>query len=109
MSQTMLQHIVIIALVILGTMLTRFLPFLCFPANKPRPKYILFLGKHLPTAVFGFLVIYCLKDVSFLTGHHGIPEMAGIAVTIVVHLLFRKMLCSMLAGTLCYMLIMALW
>lgn len=54
------------ALVVLGTMMTRFLPFLLFPADKPTPKYVQYLGKVLPAAVFGLLVIYCLKDVSFL-------------------------------------------
>ena len=53
-------------MVVLGTMITRFLPFFIFPADKPTPKYIQYLGKVLPGAVFGMLVIYCLKNVSIL-------------------------------------------
>ena len=58
---TLTQQIITIGMVVLGTMLTRFLPFLLFPAGKPTPKYIQYLGKVLPASVFGLLVIYCLK------------------------------------------------
>lgn len=103
MSQ--IQQILIIAVVILGTMLTRFLPFLVFPAGKPTPKYIQYLGKVLPPAVFGLLVIYCLKNVSIFTGSHGIPELIAIAVTVALHLWKRQMLLSIAGGTVCYMLL----
>ena len=61
---TLTQQITTIAIVVFATMLTRFLPFILFPADKPTPKYILYLGGVLPPAVFGMLVIYCLKDFS---------------------------------------------
>ena len=67
---TLTQQIITIAAVVFGTMLTRFLPFLLFPAGRPTPKYIQYLGKVLPSAVFGMLVIYCLKDVSLISGSH---------------------------------------
>ena len=51
------QQIITIAMVVLATMLTRFLPFIVFPSGKPTPKYIQYLGKVLPAAVFGLLVI----------------------------------------------------
>ena len=63
---TLTQQIITIAMVVLGTVLTRFLPFLLFPAGKPTPKYIQYLGKVLPASVFGLLVIYCLKNVGSL-------------------------------------------
>ena len=65
MTMSTTQAIIMIAAVVLGTMTTRFLPFFLFPANKPTPEYILYLGKVLPYAVIGLLVVYCLKDVSF--------------------------------------------
>lgn len=92
-------------MVVLGTMVTRFLPFLLFPSGKPTPKYIQYLGKVLPSAVFGLLVIYCLKNVSLLTGSHGIPEAVSIAVVIILHLWKRQMLLSIAGGTVCYMLL----
>lgn len=83
---TLYEQIITIGMVILGTVLTRFLPFILFPAGKPTPKYIKYLGKVLPSAVFGLLVVYCLKNVSFLTGSHGIPEVISIFLVIVLHL-----------------------
>ena len=80
------QQIITIAMVILGTMLTRFLPFLLFPTGKKTPKYIQYLGKVLPAAIFGLLVIYCVKDVSVLQGNHGLPEILAIALTAGLHL-----------------------
>ena len=50
---TLGQQIVMISMVVLGTMATRFLPFLIFPAGKETPKYIQYLGRVLPAAVFG--------------------------------------------------------
>lgn len=102
---TLIQQIIIIGMVILGTVLTRFLPFLIFPAGKPTPKYIQYLGTVLPSAVFGLLVVYCLKDVSLFAGSHGIPEMISIAAVIGLHIWKRQMLLSIAGGTLCYMLL----
>ena len=92
-------------MVVLGTAVTRFLPFLIFPAEKQTPKYVQYLGKVLPAAVFGLLVIYCLKDVSILTGSHGIPELIAILLVIMLHVWKRQMLLSIAGGTVCYMLL----
>lgn len=64
---TTTQMIITVAAVVLGTILTRALPFLIFPANKPTPKYIRYLGNVLPYAVMGMLLVYCLKDVTLTT------------------------------------------
>lgn len=105
---TLVQQIITIAMVVLGTMLTRFLPFLIFPSGKPTPKYIQYLGKALPGAVFGLLVVYCLKNVSVFTGSHGIPELISILLVIGLHLWKRQMLLSIAGGTICYMLLVQL-
>lgn len=102
---TVTQRFITIGLVVLGTMLTRFLPFLLFPAGKPTPKYIQYLGKVLPAAVFGLLVIYCLRDVSLISGSHGLPELISIALVIGLHCWKRQMLLSIAGGTVCYMLL----
>ena len=107
-SMTMTEQIITIAMVVLGTMATRFLPFLIFPAGKPTPKYIQLLGRFLPAAVFGLLVIYCLRNVSLLSGSHGIPELISIAVIVALHLWKRQMLLSIAGGTICYMLLIQL-
>lgn len=102
------QQIVTIGVCVLATMLTRFLPFLVFSGKRPTPKYVQYLGKALPPAVFGMLVIYCLKGVSILSGSHGLPELIAIAVTVAIHLCKRKMLLSVAGGTVCYMLLVQL-
>ena len=105
---TFTQQLVTIGMVILGTVLTRFLPFLLFPAEKPTPKYIQYLGKVLPSAVFGLLVVYCLRNVSLFTGNHGVPEAISIAVVAGLHVWKRQMLLSIAGGTVCYMLLVQL-
>ena len=74
MSMSFIQRIVTIVIVIIGTIITRFLPFLIFPESTTPPRYIQYLGKVLPFAVIGMLVIYSLKNVSFHSGGHGLPE-----------------------------------
>lgn len=102
---TLTQQLVTIGMVILGTVLTRFIPFLVFPAGKPTPRYIQYLGKVLPAAVFGLLVVYCLRNVDLFAGSHDIPEFLAILVVVVLHLWKRQMLLSIAGGTVCYMLL----
>ena len=108
MTMTLTQQILTIAAVVLGTMTTRFLPFLLFPAGKTTPAFVQYLGKALAAAVFGLLVIYSLKDVQLLTGSHGIPEAISIALVIILHCWKRQMLLSIAGGTICYMLLVQL-
>lgn len=100
---TLEQQIVTIALCVIGTMVTRFLPFLLFREKRPTPPFIQYLGKALPGAVFAMLVVYCLRHVTWLSGAHGLPEVIAIAVTIVLHCWKRQMLVSIAGGTVCYM------
>ena len=103
------KEIIITVLVIaLGTALTRFLPFFVFRPDKPTPPFISFLGKFLAPAVFGLLIVYCLKGVTPFSGNHGIPEAAALLVTLALHLFKRQMLLSLLGGTVCYMLLIQL-
>ncbi|MFR3729303.1 branched-chain amino acid transporter permease [Lacrimispora sp.] len=97
------QQILTIAAVVLGTMITRFLPFILFPGDRPAPKYIQYLGKVLPAAVLGLLVVYSLKDVSIFTGSRGIPELIGVITVAVLHFWKKQMLLSIAAGTVVYM------
>lgn len=103
---TLSQQIITIALCIAGTMLTRFLPFIIFSENRKTPEYIQYIGKFLPAAVFGMLVIYCLRNVNVLGGSHGLPELISIIVTGALHLYKRQMLLSIAGGTVCYMLLL---
>lgn len=103
---TLTQQVITIALCVLGTVLTRFLPFLVFSENRPIPAFIRYIGKWLPSAVFGMLIVYCLRNVSLLEGSHGLPELIAITLTVVLHLWKRQMLISIAGGTVCYMLLL---
>lgn len=105
---TLTQQIITIALCVLATMLTRFLPFAIFSRNKETPKFIKYIGKYLPCAVFGMLVVYSLKDVSVFEGYHGLPELIAIVLTVLLHLWQRKMILSIAGGTISYMLLINL-
>ena len=102
---TLFQQIITIAMCVAATMLTRFLPFMVFRSDRPTPKYIRYLGKVLPGAIFGMLVVYCLRNVSPMQYSYGLPELIAIAVTVGLHLWKRQMLVSIAGGTICYMLL----
>lgn len=87
------------------TILLRFLPFLIFGSKRRTPSYILFLGKVLPPAIMGMLVVYCLKHVSSLQSPFGIPELISVVLVILLHLWKRNTLLSVGGGTICYMLL----
>ena len=88
-------------------MLTRFIPFVLI-SGRETPKYIQYLGKALPGAIFGMLVVYCLKAVDPMVYSHGLPELIAIAITVGLHLWKRQMLLSIAGGTVCYMLLLQL-
>ncbi len=102
---TLTQEIITIAAAVLGTMATRFLPFLLFPANKKTPPLVLFLGRLLPPAVMGMLVVYSLKDVQFTGGTHGVPEALAIALLVALQLTLRNALVTIGVSTVFYMLL----
>ena len=98
----------IIVVAALVTMATRFLPFLIFGNNRKTPDIIVYLGKVLPYAIMGMLVVYCMKDVSFLTAPYGIPELLGCVAVAVLHLWKRNSLLSIGVGTVFYMVLVQL-
>ena len=103
MTMTITQQIITVAVVVLGTMTTRFLPFLIFPEGKEPPAVITYLGTVLPYAVIGLLVVYCLRSISWLSVPHGAPELIAIAAVAGLHLWKRNVLLSIAGGTVLYM------
>lgn len=103
MYLTAIQTLIMIFSIAAGTMLTRFLPFLLFPENKKPPKAVTYLGKVLPPAMMGLLVVYCLRNVSVTDAPHGIPELIAIAAIIVLHKWKNNVLLSIGGGTAIYM------
>lgn len=104
MNQT-IHAVLLVGVMSAGTILLRFLPFLLFPSGKKTPAFVTYLGKVLPFAMIGLLVVYCLKDVSVFSGSHGLPELIAMAAVVVLHVWRRNTLLSVASGTICYMLL----
>lgn len=96
------HSLALIAVMTLGTMFLRFLPFIMF--SKGTPKIILYLGDVLPYAIIAMLVVYCLKSTDFTSASHGLPELISVAVVVGLHKWRHSTILSILAGTICYML-----
>ena len=80
-------------------------PFLLFGGKKEPPKFILYLGEVLPYAIMGMLVVYCLKGTSFRSLSGFLPQLIAGLVTAVSYVLKKNTLLSIIAGTVCYMLL----
>ena len=95
-------------MVIAVTVFTRAIAFWIFPEGRKTPPFIHYLGKALPPAVFGMLMIYCLIDLDILTGNHGLPELISIGFICILHFWKKNMFLSIAGGTVCYMLLVQL-
>lgn len=105
MTQTAVQSVITLLVIAAVTFVLRALPFMLFRGNKPVPPFISYLGKVLPFAVIGMLVVYCLKDVSFVSGTYGLPELIAIVVIVILHKWKHNLLLSVGGGTVLYMLL----
>lgn len=99
------MSLLIIILVAVTTFATRVIPFLVFPKGKEIPRTVQYLGKVLTPAVIGMLVIYCLKNISFLSAPFGVPELISVAVVAALHIWKRNNLLSIGVGTVLYMIL----
>ena len=106
MSEKYVIGMILVAALV--TAATRFLPFLIFGNGKKTPDIIVYLGKVLPYAIIGMLVVYCMKDVKFLQYHYGLPEIIACAAVAALHIWKRNSLLSIGVGTVLYMLLVQL-
>lgn len=100
---TQAQAIAAIAVMAIVTFLTRALPFLLFDRGSAPPKMVLYLGRVLPPAIIAMLIIYCLKDLSFLTPGAWMPQLISAGVVVALHLWKHNNLLSIFGGTVLYM------
>lgn len=105
MTQTAVQSVITLLAIAVVTFVLRALPFMLFRGSKPVPPFISYLGKVLPFAVIGMLVVYCLKDVSFISETYGLPELIAIVVIVILHKWKHNLLLSVGGGTVLYMLL----
>ena len=94
---------VLILIMSIVTILLRALPFLVF--HRKVPSYIAYLGRVLPPAIIGMLVIYCLKDVQWMKAPFGLPELAAGVCVAALQIWRRNAVTSILTGTVIYMLL----
>lgn len=99
------HFILMIVVMVIVTVALRVTPFLVFGAGKKTPAYIEYLGKVLPYAIMGMLVVYCLKGVEITGGNHGLPELIACALVVALQVWRRNTLISIVAGTVCYMIL----
>lgn len=102
MHLTSMQMLITLLAVALGTMITRFSPFLLFPENQEPPKFVTFLGKTLPAAMIGLLVVYCFRSLPQTSVPIGMPEALATVVIVILHAWRRNTLLSIGAGTALY-------
>lgn len=102
------EHIrALIMIIIMGaaTFATRIVPVLIFGRKDKVPEFILYLGRTVPYTAMGLLIVYCLKDVSLLSGTHTLPEIISLAVVTATYLWKRNTVASVALGTVCYMML----
>lgn len=102
-----MNDILLVAVIVLVTAFTRFLPFVVF-SGRETPRFVVYLGKVLPYAVMGMLCVYCLKGISFVSVPFGAPELISVLIVVLLHLWRRNTLLSIIGGTACYMLLVQL-
>ena len=108
MTNEQIIHSVLIILVCATvTYLLRGIAFLIFGGKRKTPAFISWLGKVLPHAVMGMLLVYCLKDVSVTSFPFGLPELFACAIVVLLHIWKRNSLLSIGCGTVGYMVIVA--
>ena len=100
-----MHAVCLVAVVALVTIALRFLPFLIFNGKRKTPPYILFLGRVLPFAIMGMLVVYCLRNTALFAAPYGIPELIACLSVVLFHIRKRNSLLSIGGGTLIYMLL----
>ncbi len=108
MTMTIWQAIIMVAVMAAGTLFTRAVAFAAFPASRPTPQYVVYLGRVLPFAITGMLIVYCLKEVSFVAAPHALPEAIAIALVVVLYKVSKNSLVAIAGGTVLYMLLVQL-
>ena len=99
------SSLIMIAAIAIATFATRAASFLVFPKGKEIPPKVVFIGKVLPPAIIGMLVVYGLRSTSVLAYPYGIPELIAGLTVVILHLWKRNIFLSIGAGTILYMIL----
>ncbi|MBX4262913.1 AzlD domain-containing protein [Clostridium estertheticum] len=102
MSTSNVYLIATIAIAALVTWGLRAFPFLVF-GNRELPPLAKYLGYVLPPAIMVILVCYCIRNARFGEYPYGLAEIMSIVIVILIHIKKKNMYVSIMAGTICYM------
>jgi branched-subunit amino acid transport protein AzlD len=103
MSDTFIYSVIIVAVIAVLTYAQRLFPYLLFGRGREVPEIAVYLGKTLPPAIMMLLIVFCLRNVDFMSGNHGLPEIAAIAAGFILYKLTKNNLIAMALGTVLYM------
>lgn len=81
---------------------TRVLPFAIFAKKNP-PLCIRFIEKYAPPLIMMVLLVYCFKDVDFTSAATCAPYFICVAVSGVLHVIFRNSMASIIGSTVLFM------
>jgi branched-subunit amino acid transport protein AzlD len=102
-------HTLVVILLVAGlTFMTRALPFWVFRQNKQPPALLSDLNRLLPPAVIAILLVFCLKDVSWLNQKESLYQLLCVVLVMALHVWKKNNLLSIGLGTAAYMLLVQL-
>ena len=87
---------------------TRVLPFAVFAKKNP-PLFIRFIEKYAPPLIMMVLLVYCFKDVDYSSAGFYVPYFVCVAVSGIMHILFRNSMASIIGSTVLFMVLSRLW
>lgn len=101
--------IILIICMSITTVVIRLLPFFVFGGGRKVPNVITYLGKYLPPAIIGLLIVYCFQDTSFADNmifkSSAMIKIICVLIVFVIQYIKKNSLLSILVGTIVYMLL----
>ncbi len=101
--------LLMIAAAAVMTILTRALPFLLFGNSQKMPEAFTVLGRILPPAMIGTLVVYCIRQTKIKEPGSVLPELLGLALVVLFHKWKSNTVLSIVGGTVFYMFLKSLF
>ena len=99
---------ILLALIISGvvTFVIRLFPFLVLRNQTNLSSRMQFISEVLPQAIITILVVYCLKDISFINAPFGIPELIAVSIVVLLQWWKENTLLSIFVPTVIYMVLL---
>lgn len=99
--------LLLIAVIAILSFILRAAPFILFRSGHT-PAIVTYLGRVMPPAVIGMLVVYCFSSIDFTDWRAFSPALIAALIVVLLHIWKRNSLVSIGAGTVAYMLMIQL-